>query len=70
MDLFSVMGKENCMFFYILSVISLVLFAITIVTGIFYTKNKLSVVLLSSLGPLVTYYMYRLFYSMCEQSLQ
>jgi type IV secretory pathway VirB6-like protein len=70
MDLFSVMGKENCLFFYILSIISLVLFAITIVTGIFYTKNKLSVVLLSSLGPLVTYYMYRLFYSMCEQSLQ
>jgi hypothetical protein len=70
MELFSVMGKENCMFFYVLSIISLVLFAITIVTGIFYTKNKLSVVLLSSLGPLVTYYMYRLFYSMCEQSLQ
>ena len=70
MDLFSVMGKENCMFFYVLSIISIVLFVITIITGIFYTKNKLSVVLLSSLGPLVTYYMYRLFYSMCEQSLQ
>jgi hypothetical protein len=69
MDLFSVMGKENCMFFYILSIISLGLFVLTIITGIFYTKNKLSVVLLSSLGPLVTYYMYRLFYSMCEQSL-
>ena len=70
MDLFSVMGKENCMFFYVLSIISIVLFVITILTGIFYTKNKLSVVLLSSLGPLVTYYMYRLLYSMCEQSLQ
>jgi hypothetical protein len=70
MELFGVLSKENCMFFYILSIISLVLFALTIITGIFYSKDKLQVVLLSSLGPLVTYYMYRLFYSMCEQSLQ
>jgi hypothetical protein len=70
MGLFSVLSKENCLFFYAMSVISLVLFVLTIIAGIFYSKSKLSVVILSSTGPLVTYYMYRLFYSMCEQSLQ
>jgi len=70
MDFVGVLPKENCMFFYILSLISLLLFVFVIISGIFYSKNKLSIVLLSSMGPLVTYYMYRLFYSMCEQSLQ
>jgi type IV secretory pathway VirB6-like protein len=69
MDLFGVLSRENCMFFYIMSIISLILFVLTLIAGIFYSKSKLSIVLMSSLGPLVTYYMYRLFYSMCEQSL-
>jgi len=69
MDLFGVLPKENCLFFYIMAVISLLLFVLTLIVGIFHSKNKLNVVLMSSLGPLITYYMYRLFYSMCEQSL-
>jgi|UniRef100_A0A6C0BA96 hypothetical protein len=69
MNLFGVLPRENCLFFYALSIISLVLFVLTIIVGIFDSKSKLKVVLLSSIGPLVTYYMYRLFYSMCEQSL-
>ncbi len=69
MDLFGVLSRENCIFFYIMSIISLILFVLTLIAGIFYSKSKLSIVLMSSLGPLVTYYMYRLFYSMCEQSL-
>ncbi len=69
MDLFGVLPRENCLFFYIMSIISLLLFVLTLIVGIFYSKSKLKVVLMSSLGPLVTYYMYRLFYSMCEQSL-
>ena len=69
MDLFGVLSRENCLFFYVMSIISLILFVLTLIVGIFYSKSKLQVVLMSSLGPLVTYYMYRLFYSMCEQSL-
>ena len=69
MDLFGVLPRENCFFFYIMSIISLLIFALTLIVGIFYSKSKLQVVLMSSLGPLITYYMYRLFYSMCEQSL-
>ena len=69
MDLFGVLPRENCLFFYIMSIISLLLFVLTLIIGIFYSKNKLNVVLMSSLGPFITYYMYRLFYSMCEQSL-
>jgi type IV secretory pathway VirB6-like protein len=69
MDLFGVLPRENCLFFYIMSIISLLLFVLSLVVGIFYSKSKVQVVLMSSLGPLITYYMYRLFYSMCEQSL-
>lgn len=69
MDLFGVLSKENCLFFYIISMFSFILFVGVILAGIFYSKKKWKTVLLSSLGPLSAYYMYRLFYSMCEKSL-
>ncbi len=68
-SLFSVLQRENCVTFYILSILSLVLFVGVLLTGIFYSKEKWKTVVLSSLGPLWGYYMYRLFYSMCEGSL-
>lgn len=70
MEVFGVLSKDNCLFFYILSVFSLIMFVGTIIIGIISSKSKLHVVLLSSLGPLVAYYMQRLFYSMCEGSLR
>jgi type IV secretory pathway VirB6-like protein len=69
-SLFSVLPKENCMFFYIISVLSFILFAGTLIAGVMATKTKWKIVALSSLGPLFTYYFYRLLYSMCEGSLQ
>jgi membrane protein implicated in regulation of membrane protease activity len=69
MELFSVLPKENCLFFYILSVISLLTVGITIIVGLTGTKTKWKIVLLSVISPLVMYYTYRLFYSMCEGSL-
>jgi hypothetical protein len=68
-SLFSVLQKENCVVFYFLSILSLVLFVGALIFGVFYSKEKWKTVLLSSLGPLWAYYMYRLFYSMCEGSL-
>jgi|688.fasta_scaffold222863_2 type IV secretory pathway VirB6-like protein len=69
-SLFSVLPKENCLLFYIISVFSLIIFAVTLVVGLMSTKTKWKVVVLSSLGPLFMYYFYRLLYSMCEGSLQ
>jgi type IV secretory pathway VirB6-like protein len=69
-SLFSVLPKENCLLFYIISVFSLIIFAVTLVVGLMSTKTKWKVVVLSSVGPLFMYYFYRLLYSMCEGSLQ
>ena len=68
-SLFSVLPKENCLFFYLISLFSLVIAIGTLVFGLMSTKNKWTVVVLSSIGPLFMYYVYRLFYSMCEGSL-
>jgi len=68
-SLFSVLPKENCLFFYVLSIISLVTVGITVVVGLTSTKTKWKIILLSTISPLVMYYIYRLLYSMCEGSL-
>jgi hypothetical protein len=68
-SLFSVLPKENCLLFYLISVFSLIIFAVTLVVGLMSTKTKWKIVLLSSAGPLFMYYFYRLLYSMCEGSL-
>jgi len=67
--LFDQLSKENCLFFYVLSVISLILFVATIVIGLLKKKRKIMATVLVSLTPLVSYYMYRLLYSMCNNSL-
>jgi len=69
MELFSVLPKENCLFFYLVSFFSLCVFAVTLLAGLMSTKTKWKIVVLSSLGPLFMYYFYRLLYSMCEGSL-
>jgi len=68
-SLFSVLPKENCLLFYLISVFSFIIFIFTLVVGLMSTKTKWKVVVLSSLGPLFIYYFYRIFYSMCEGSL-
>ena len=68
-SLFSVLPKENCLFFYLISVFSLVIAIGTLVFGLMSTKSKWKVVVLSSIGPFIMYYFYRLLYSMCEESL-
>ena len=67
-DLFSPVGKDNCLFFYFLSVISFALFLFVLVSTLFMKNNRMSMVF-ASLSPLVAYYMYRLMYSMCIRSL-
>lgn len=67
--LFGVLPKFNCWTYYILSIIAFAGFLGVILFGIIKARKKIYIVLLSSLGPLFAYYMYRLLYSMCEGSL-
>ena len=70
MDIFGVLPKENCIFFYALSVFSLIGCIGIVILAILSSKDKTFIVLVSALWPLAWYYIYRLLYSMCEKSLQ
>ena len=70
MDLFSPLGASNCTFFYLVSVLSFILFLVVLVSGMMKKRKHWSVYLMASITPLVTYYIYRLFYSMCVSSLK
>ena len=69
MDLFGPVGKDNCLIFYFLAVFSFALSIITLFIGIFSTKQQWLAILLATLTPFVAYYMYRILYSMCVNSL-
>jgi hypothetical protein len=69
MDLFGVVGQENCLIFYFLAVFSFALMIITLFIGIFSSKQPWLRILLAVLSPFVAYYMYRILYSMCVNSL-
>ena len=69
-DLFSPLGVSNCTFFYLVSVLSFIMFVVILIMGFFKKINNWSIYLLVSLSPLVWYYIYRLLYSMCTASLK
>ena len=69
-DLFSPLGISNCTFFYFVSVLSFAMFIIVLVMGFFKKIKNWSVYLMAALSPLVSYYIYRLFYSMCVGTLK
>jgi hypothetical protein len=69
-DLFSPLGASNCMFFYLVSVLSFAMFVIILVMGMFKKIKNWTTYLMAAISPLVSYYMYRLFYSMCNASLK
>ena len=70
LDLFSPLGASNCTFFYLVSLLSFAMFVIILVMGMFKKIKNWSTYLMAALSPLVSYYMYRLFYSMCNASLK
>ena len=69
MYLFDTLSRENCVFFLILSVISFAAFIVLFLFAVVSPKNKLAL-LVGSLSPLVMYYIYLLYYSMCVNSLK
>ena len=54
-SLFSVLPKENCLFFYLISVFSFVIAIVGLVVGLMSTKTKWKVAVLSSIGPFMIY---------------
>ena len=72
--LFSPLGKEYCMYFYILSVIGLVFVAIVLVSALMIGISKKKgldfyfAAIMASLGYVVFYFQNRLLYSMCISS--
>uniref|UniRef100_A0A6C0HHT9 Uncharacterized protein n=1 Tax=viral metagenome TaxID=1070528 RepID=A0A6C0HHT9_9ZZZZ len=71
---FSPLGKQYCLYFYILSVIGLVLVAVVLVSALIIgiTKRKgldfYFAAIMGSLGYVIFYFQNRLLYSMCISS--
>ena len=62
---------ENCNYFSILSLFCLGVFLAIIIVGIFQAKkNNILATVITSLSPLLGYYVNRLMFSMCINSLQ
>ena len=65
------LSVENCYYFSILSLVSLVTFLGIIVMAIFKAKkDTILSIILTSISPLLAYYVNRLLYSMCIQTLK
>jgi hypothetical protein len=67
-DLFSPLGKEYCVYFYFLTVLSFISFFIVIIHGvhsIINRKGKVFDVLVRLIAPFLLYFNNRLLYGMC-----
>ena len=69
MFLFETLSRENCVAFLILSVLSFAAFIVLFVFALTSAKNK-SLYFIASLSPLLMYYLYLMWYSMCVSSLK
>ena len=67
--LFSPLDRGHCLFFYILSILSFALFIITVAVALFGETKKWKLMLMASATPFLSYYVYRLLFSMCNASL-
>lgn len=71
--LFGAIGKEYCMYFYFLSVLAFIAFIIALVSVIrLMASNKklpISTAVLVVFQPFLVYFVNRIFYSMCVNSL-
>jgi len=68
------LGKEHCMIYYVFGLFSLLIAVITLVRSLMYLTNKKTndlgmILLVNSLGLFLSYYLYRILYSICSKSL-
>lgn len=73
-SLMAPLGKEHCMVYYMFGLLSLFIAVITLVKSFMYltdkkTKDLGMVLLINSFGLFLSYYIYRILYSICSRSL-
>ncbi len=73
-SLMAPLGKEHCMIYYVFGLLSLFIAVITLVRSLMYLTNKKTndlgmILLINSLGLFLSYYLYRILYSICSRSL-
>ncbi len=73
-SLMAPLGKEHCMVYYVFGLLSLFIAVITLVRSLMYLTNKKTndlgmILLINSLGLFLSYYLYRILYSICSRSL-
>lgn len=73
-SLMAPLGKEHCMIYYVFGLLSLFIAVITLVKSLMYLTNKKTndlgmILLINSLGLFLSYYLYRILYSICSRSL-
>lgn len=73
-SLMAPLGKEHCMIYYVFGLFSLLIAVITLVRSLMYLTNKKTtdlgmILLVNSLGLFLSYYLYRILYSICSKSL-
>ena len=73
-SLMAPLGKEHCMIYYVFGLFSLLIAIITLVRSLMYLTNKKTndlgmILLVNSLGLFLSYYLYRILYSICSRSL-
>tara|TARA_B100000524_G_scaffold269206_1_gene147992 strand:- start:6148 stop:6408 length:261 start_codon:yes stop_codon:yes gene_type:complete len=68
--IFGPLKREHCIFFKIVSIVFLSLFIIFLIGIIVSLKELKLKILIGAFFPLLVYYIYRLFYSICVSSLK
>ena len=73
-SLMAPLGKEHCMIYYVFGLLSLFIAVITLVRSLMYltdkkTNNLGMILLINSFGLFLSYYLYRILYSICSRSL-
>lgn len=67
-EFFSPLGREYCLYFYVLTVVSFMVVAISIVAGVYHiAQGRADIIgtVMGLLGPLLLYFNNRILYSMC-----
>lgn len=67
-EFFAPLGREYCLYFYILTVMSFIVMAVAVVSGIYHViQGRADIVtsVMSMVGPLLLYFNNRILYSMC-----
>ena len=67
-EFFSPLGREYCLYFYVLTVVAFIVLAVSVVSGAYQViQGRADIIgtVVAMLGPLLLYFNNRILYSMC-----